>query len=193
VNKNYAGALVYVALVLFAIVLIANYSSATRDVSWIDEVENFIQKENWEPDREYVPLMDWAFFLHENGTEQYFYLESQSEFISHINSVMNRIDRRVEESISDELLDEILATDKVLAVVHRFSTKSGMWTAPNNFGSKVNYDRVYFVLEEKLGTGLEGAIIVREHNFGDSYYKYSLWQISCMHRLLSLLFCQVHL
>jgi hypothetical protein len=178
VNKDYAGALVYVAVVLCAVVLIANYSTSTRDVSWIDEVENFIQKENWELDREYVPLMDWAFFLHENGTEQYFFLESQSEFISYINGVMDRIDRQVKESISEEFLEDILAADKVVKVVHRFSTKSSLWRAPNNFGMNVDYDRAYFVLEDKLGTGLEGTIIVREHNFGDSYYKYSVWQTS---------------
>ena len=64
-NKDYLGALVYVALVLCAVVLIANYLTSTRDVSWIGEVENFIQKENWVPNSEYEPMQDWAFFLWE--------------------------------------------------------------------------------------------------------------------------------
>ena len=120
-NRDVLGAFVYFALVLFAVLLIANFCSATRDVSWIGEVENFIQEENWQPDREFVPLMDWAFFLHENRTEQYFYLDSHKEFVDYINGLMNRIDRQVEDSISDKFLDELLSADKVLAVVHRFS------------------------------------------------------------------------
>ena len=176
-NKKYAGFIVC-ALVIFGVLLIANNYTGTRDVSWINEVEDLIKKENWEPNSEYIPMQDWAFFIYENGEGQYFLLKSNEEFISHINDLMNRIDRQIEESISDEFFDEILATDKVLAVVHRFDTKSSLWRAPNNFGSNVNYDRVYFVLEEKLGKGLEGTIIVHEHVSGESYYKHSVWQAS---------------
>lgn len=177
-NKNYAGVLIYVSLVICGVVLIANYVVATRDISWIGEVENFIDEKNWEPESEYVPMMDWAFFLHENGTEQYFFLESQSEFISYINNLMNRIDRQVEESISDQFLDEILAKDKVLKIVHRFSTKSSLWRAPNNFGMNIDYDKAYFILEDKLESGLEGAIIAREQSMGEEDYRYSVWQIT---------------
>lgn len=176
-NRNNLGALVYVGLVLFAVLLIVNYCFATRDVSWIGEVENFIREENWQPDEEFVPLMDWAFFLHENGTEQYFYLDSHNEFVDYVNGLMNRVDRQVEDSISDKFLDELLAVDKVLVVVHRFSTKSEMWMPPNSFGAVVDYDMLYFVLKENVGTGLEGTVIVREHD-GASNYKYSVWQIS---------------
>ena len=178
VNKIYAGFIVCSSLVIFSALLIANYNTGTRDVSWINEVEDSIKKENWEPNSEYIPMQDWTFFIYENGEGQYFLLKSNQEFISHINSIMNRIDRQVEESISDEFFDEILATDKVLAVVHRFSTKSDLWTPPNNFGSSINYDKLYFVLEDKSGKGLEGTIIVREHAFGERHYNYSVWQIT---------------
>ena len=171
------GTIAVVLLAIFGALLNANDYRGTRDVSWIDEVEDLIKKENWVPNSEYIPMQDWAFFIYENGEGQYFYLKSNEEFISHINSLMNRIDRQVEESIPDDLLKEILANDKVLAVVHRFSTNSSFWRSPNNFGSNVNYDRVYFVLEEKLDTGLEGTIIVR-NVFGELNSKISVWQIS---------------
>ncbi len=178
-NKDYSGALVYVALVLCAFVLIANYLTSTRDFSWISEVENFIQKENWRPDIQYEPIMLWSFFLWENGTEQFFCLANQKEFISCINSIMDRIDRRIKESISKELLNEILASRKVMSLVHRFSTQSFMWSIPpNEFGSKIDYRIVYFVLEDTTETDLEGTIIVRENLSGEPNYKYSVWQIS---------------
>ena len=175
-NKIYAGFIVCASLVIFGSLLIANYNMGTRDVSWINEVEDLIKKENWEPDSEYIPMQDWAFFIYENGEGQYFLLKSNEEFISHINNLMNRIDSQIEESISDEFFDEILATDKVLAVVHRFSTKSSLWSAPNNFGMNIDYNKAYFVLEDKLGADLEGTIIVREEM--EENNRYSVWQIS---------------
>ena len=175
-NKIYAGFIVCASLVIFSALLIANYYTGTRDVSWINEVEDLIKKENWEPDSEYIPMQDWAFFIYENGEGQYFLLKSNEEFISHINNLMNRIDSQIEESISDEFFDEILATDKVLAVVHRFSTKSSPWSAPNNFGMNIDYRKAYFVLEDKLGADLEGTIIVREEM--EENNRYNVWQIS---------------
>jgi len=172
------GTIAVVLLAIFGALLNANDYRGTRDVSWIDEVEDLIKKENWVPNSEYIPMQDWAFFIYENGERQYFYLKSNDEFISHINSVMNRIDRQIEESISDEFFDEILATDKVLAVVHRFSTKTSSWRAPNDFGMNIDYRKAYFVLEDKLGADLEGTIIVREQSMGEEDYRYSVWQIS---------------
>ena len=144
-NKDYAGAVVYTSLVLCAAVLIAEYFTATRDNSWIGEVENFMKKENWEPNSEFQPMQDWAFFLYENGEKQYFYLESQNEFISCINNVMDRINRQVKESISEELLNDILASDKVLLLVHRFSTQSMGWGPTNEFDRNIDYRSAYFV------------------------------------------------
>jgi hypothetical protein len=171
-NKDYAGAVAYILLVLFAGVLIAEFFTATRDESWINEVEIFIKEENWVPNSEYVPMQDWAFFLYENGEDEYFYLESQSEFITFINNMLNRINRQVENSLSEELLDEILATNKVLELVHRFSTRSMGWIPTNNFDWNVDYRIAYFVLEDTLETSLEGTIIVRETNS-----KIRVWQI----------------
>jgi hypothetical protein len=178
VNKRYVGVLIYVALVLSAVVLIANYLTAPRDVSWIGEVENWIKEENWELDKKYLPGMDWSFFLHENGTGQYLVQEFQSEFISNINSLMNRIDRQVEESISYEFLVEILAKDKVLVIVHRFPTMNPQMRSAPRLGWIRNYDAVYFILEDRLETGLEGTIIIRERYKEEPSFRYSVWQIT---------------
>lgn len=163
-NKNNAGVIVYILLVLFAGVLIAEYFTATRDKIWIGEVENYIKEENWGPESEFIPKVDWTFFIYENGERQSFYLMSQKEFFSYISSVMNGINRQVKESISEELLDEILVTDKVLGFVTR------------EFGDNFDYNNVYFVLKDKLETDLEGTIIVREQIIGEDY-RYSVWEI----------------
>lgn len=130
-NKTYLSAVIYFLLILCAIVLVAEYVTATRDISWINEVEDFIKKEDWVPNSEYIPLQDWAFFLYENGTEQYFYLTNQNEFISYINTILNRVNRQVEDSISQDLLEELLSTGKVIELVHRFPTKSFGWIPTN--------------------------------------------------------------
>jgi hypothetical protein len=175
-NKTYLGAVVYFLLIISAGVLVAEYVTATRDISWINEVEDFIKKEDWVPDSEYVPMQDWAFFLYENGTEQYFYLTNQKEFISNIDNILNQVNRQVEESISEDLLDEILATGKVLELVHRFPTKSEGWVPTNEFDWKVDYRIAYFVLDDKSNSDFEGTIITRETNSKTS--KISVWQIT---------------
>ena len=172
-NKTYLGAVVYFLLIISVGVFIAEYVTATRDISWIGEVEDFIKKEDWVPNSEYIPLQDWAFFLYENGTEQYFYLTNQKEFISYINSMLNQVNRQVEESISEDLLDDILFTGKVLELVHRFPTNSFGWIPTNEFDWKVDYRIAYFVLDDKMDTSFEGTMIVRETNS-----KISVWQIT---------------
>ena len=177
-NRNIVAVVVYVCLVLLAGVLIFDYLTATRDVSWTSEVEAYIEEATWLPETDFQPIMDWAFFYYENGTKQYFDLESRNELKETINSIMNKVDRRIKESISEDTLEQILTNDKVLEVYHRFPTK--LWGRPNDFGSKINYDNLYFVLEENqkisINTTLTGTIIVREAN-PDSY-NYSVWQIS---------------
>ena len=153
-NRKYAGIIVYVFLVLFAGILVTEYLTASRDNSWIVEIEEYIQKNNWDPDSEYIPLNDWSFFLSENGEELYFELKSQMEFRSYLNILMNRINRQIKLSISDEELNEILANNKVLMVEHRFSTGHWGWTY-NQFARNVDYYGVYFVLEDALQKGLE--------------------------------------
>ena len=172
------GVIVYILLILFAGVLIAEYLTATKDISWTVEIEDLIKKENWEPESEHIPLSDWNFFLYENGEEQYFELKSQTEFISYMNTLMNRINRQIKESISEKFLNEILASNKVLLLQLRFSTHSMGWKADNNFDRNVDYSGAYFVLEDTLEKGLEGTIIAQETNSRNSVWqitKSSLW------------------
>ena len=171
-NRTYVGVVVYVLLVLFAGILVTEYVTAFRDNSWIVEVEEFIQENNWDPDGEYIPLNDWSFFLYENGEEHYFELKSQMEFRSFLNILMNRINRQIKLSISDEELDEIVTNNKVLMIGHRFSTRYWAWTY-NQFARNVDYNGIYFVLEDNLGKGLEGTIIAQETNSRNS-----VWQIT---------------
>ena len=171
-NRTYVGVVAYALLVLFAGILVIEYVTAFRDNSWIVEVEEFIQENNWDPDSEYIPLNDWSFFLYENGEEQYFELKSQMEFRSFLNILMNRINRQIKLSISNEELDEIVTNNKVLMIEHRFSTRHWGWTY-NQFARNVDYYGVYFVLEDNLRKGLEGTIIAQETNSRNS-----VWQIT---------------
>ncbi len=163
---------------MFAVVLVVNFFLAPRDVSWISTDEDYLKEETWEPDLEYVPLADWAFFLCENGTKQFFVSKSSLELISVVNDLMGEVDRQVHGSISEDLLDELLAQDKILKIVHRFSTKCGLWTPPNSFARKVDYDILYFVLQDNSTNGLEGTVIVLEHSSGADESNYSVWQIN---------------
>ena len=83
----------------------------------------------------------------------------------------------VRVSVPEEDVDEILGSDKVLLLVHRFSSGIGGWRAPNRFYLSLDYNNAFFVLEDKLGAGLEGTIIVQEKIRQEPYYKYSFWEI----------------
>ena len=88
-NKGYIGLIVYLAFVLCAPIMIADYYFAPRDVSWISPVEDFIRKD-WKPNATYYGLED-GFFLYENGEEQFFFLnDSQGEFIAYMNDLTGK-------------------------------------------------------------------------------------------------------
>ena len=176
-TKDKWGLIVYSIFVVFAVVLVANFLLATRDVSWIRTVENYLNEETWEPDQELIPFSDWAFFLYKNGSEQYFVSTSRLELISVVNNLMDTVDGHVHTSISEDLLDEILGQNKIMKIVYRFSTKSGLWTPPNSFARNIDYDVLYFVLQDNSGNGLDGTVVVREHSFGADQSNYSVWEI----------------
>ena len=167
-NKGYIGPLIFITIVAFTAFLTISFSIAPRDVSWINEVENWIRRENWELGREHDPIMLDSFFLCENGEEEFFYLYSQNEFVFYIDDLTDDIDRMIIESISKEKLDEILATNKVLIQNSRM---------PENYFTFGKYWNGYFILEDHLGMGLEGAIILQHWSpeLSDTYY--DVWEI----------------
>jgi hypothetical protein len=150
-------------LVSLTTTLAVNFSIAERDVSWINEIEDWIKEENWIPDREYVPAMMSSFFLYENGEEQFFLLNSHQEFWPYIEGLVNDIDRRI-RYIPREFLDEILAKDKVMAYLLRF---------PLDFRLFNEYGIAYFILEDKSDMNLEGTIIIR-----DTQGRLGVWEIT---------------
>lgn len=169
-NRGYIGIIVYLVFVLCAPILIVGYYVSPRDVSWIGPVEDFINKE-WKPNATFKGLGD-SFFLYENGKEQYFFLnDSQKEFISYMRGLSGRVNRQLESSISIEFVDEILAADNVLAYGHRFPEGFGY------FGLYGSAEVAYFILEDKLGRGMEGEIIMQDRRSGE-YSQFSVWQIT---------------
>lgn len=158
--------------------MLYTHQSTTRDTSWIDDVENLIINKNWDSEIKYEPMSDWSFFLVKNGTEQFFALKEQNEFIFFVNNLLDNVNYRIQNSLDSSVLEELKNNERMLKVVHRFSTKSGFWKTPNNFGAQVDYDLLYFVLKDGSGKGLEGTIVVREQNIEQSDYVYSVWQIT---------------
>ena len=75
--------------------------------SWTSEVEAYIADATWLPETDFHRIMDWAYFFIENGTKQYFDLESRNELKETINSIMNKVNRRIKESISEDTLEQI--------------------------------------------------------------------------------------
>jgi len=171
VNKRYIGPVVYLVLVSLTATLAFSFSIAPRDVSWTGEVKDWIGRENWIPDREYIPLSYASFFLYENGEEQFFVLNSQKEFSSYMDALLGRFVTKTRSSISKESLDEILAMDKVLVYAHRFPESFGP------LGLSGSFEVGYFILEDKLEEGLEGTIIMQDRRAGE-YSHYSVWQIT---------------
>ena len=170
-NKRHIGPIIYLVLVSLTAALAFSISIAPRDISLIDEVENWIRKENWVSDVRYEPISYASFFLYENGEEQFFVLTSHKEFVSYIDALLGRFVTKTRSSISKESLDEILDTDKVLVYAHRFPESFGP------LGLSGSFEVAYFILEDKMGEGLEGAIIMRDRRAGE-YSHYSVWQIT---------------
>jgi len=164
VNKRYIGPIIFIAIITFTTFFAISFSFAPRDISWIGQVEDWIREENWEPDREYIPLMLDAFFLYENGEEQFFRLYSHNDFSAYIRGLVNDVDRIVDYTSRDFLVDEILVKNKVLELVLRF---------PLNFGLFRKYGSAYFILEDKLNMDLEGTIIIH-----DTQDRYTIWEIA---------------
>ena len=65
------GAIIFLVTVVLTTLLSVGYANASRETSWITTIEELIVEENWEPDREYIPLMRKAFFLIEDGLSMY--------------------------------------------------------------------------------------------------------------------------
>ena len=169
-NKRHIGPVVYLVLVTLTTTLAFSFSIAPRDVSWVETVEEFIREE-WKVNITYWGLED-GFFLYENGKEQFFsLLSSQREFISYMKGLASKVNRQLNSSVSKEYVDEILDADKVLVFVHRFPEGFGP------FGLLGSFEVAYFILEDKMGEGLEGAIIMRDRRAGE-YSHYSVWQIT---------------
>ena len=150
-NKQNIGPIAYLVIITLTTTLAFSYSIAERDISWISQVENWIKEENWEPDREHIPMMLSAYFLIENGEEEFFRLYSHQEFSSYVRGLVNDVDKRVEYISREFLMDEILAKDRVLKLVGRF---------PFDFGLLNKYGAAYFILEDNLDMNLKGTIII---------------------------------
>ena len=170
-NKRHIGPIIYLVIVSLTASVAFSISIAPKDISWINEVENWIKKENWIPDVQYHPISYASFFLYENGEEQFFVPTSQKEFISYMDTLVGRFLTKTRNTISKETLDEILATDKVLCYAHRFPESFGP------LGLSGSFEVAYFILEDKLGEGLEGKIIMQDRRAGE-YSNYSVWQIT---------------
>lgn len=170
-KRGYIGLILFIILIISSTaLLVIGHSIAPRDVSWIETVEDFIGKE-WKPNSTFWGLEYAAFFLHENGKEQFFILNSsQLEFISYMDCLAGKVDRQLAGSVSREYVDEILAADKVLAYSHRFLEGFG------HFGLYESYAVAYFILEDKTGRNLEGTIIMQDRHSENSHF--SVWQIT---------------
>jgi hypothetical protein len=168
-KKGNVGPLIFTVIVLSTLVLVSSFFFVPRSTSWIGEVENKIREENWEPDREYIPLMLDAFFLYENGEEEFFYLYSHHEFVSYIIQLENKVNRKINNSITEEFLDEVLASNKVLQHNLRLMIP---------FRFYEYYENSYFILEDNLEMGLEGTIIFQHSSFNPYESYYAVWEIA---------------
>lgn len=161
--------MIFLVAVVLTTLLSALYVNAGRDVSWILTVEEYIEEENWLPDREYEPIAFKSFFLYENGEEHFFRLDSHNEFVSYVEGLLISTDRKLGYTISRDQFDGILAEDKVVGFVLRFQS---------NYGLLLNVEKAYFVLEDVLGEDLKGTILIRRFDSLRMDWWFTVWEIT---------------
>ena len=173
------GAIIFLVAVILTTLLSTLYVNAGRDVSWIPIVEEYVKEENWLPNREYEPIAFESFFLYENGEEHFFRLDSHNEFVSYVKGLLISADRKLDYIIFRDDLDVMKAENKLLGFVLRF---------PVSYGFLRDVDKAYFVLDDVLGEGLRGTVLVRVFDSSRLDWWFDVWEItnlSVYNRVLS--------
>ena len=163
------GAVIFLVAVVLTTLLVTIYTNSGRDVSWIPIVEEYVKEENWLPNQEYVPIAFESFFLYENGEEHFFRLDSHKDFVSYIKDLLISADRKLDCSISRDDLDVMKAEDKLLCFDLRF---------PVSYGLLRDFDKAYFVLDDVLGEGLRGTVLVRVFDSSRLDWWFDIWEIT---------------
>ena len=161
--------MIFLVAVVVTTLLSTLYVNAGRDVSWIPTIEEYIKKENWLPDREYVPLAFESFFLYENGEGHFFRLDSHNEFASYVKDLLISADRKLDYTLTKDHLDDMKAEDKLLGLILRF---------PVSYGFLRDFDKAYFVLDDVLGEGLRGTVLVRVFDSSRLDWWFDVWEIT---------------
>jgi len=166
---------IILVLVILGSIFLLFFRSGNRDISWIDDVNDYIEelKPFPQPDSSGepmpVPLSMYHFYLYENGSSQLIFHTSKksNDFVAYMRGLLNKVNRIKNSSVSREFLDEVVGTNKVLMFFFRFD---------EDFWSVKKVERAFFILEDNLNRDLEGTIIIRRRITGEG--EYSLREIA---------------
>ena len=156
-------------LVISGTIFLLFFRFGERDISWIDDVEDFIEEVKpfpepagpGEPPREGMSM--YRFFLYENGSDQLIYYTSykSNNFVAYMSGLLNQVNSVIYSSIGKEFRSEIRGTNKVLQFFFR---------QPEDIESIGEVQSAYFILEDNLNKYLEVTIIIHRYISGESEY-----------------------
>lgn len=164
---------------IFFLSVIPRLSDRERDVSWMADVESFIEDvKPSEPIEHWVSIDGARFSLIENGSNQILYHvhyddktgETDDNFVTYMMGLVHKINSEVNNSVSNDLFNEILEQNKVLKVDFGTDSREIFW--------QVNAHTVaWFILEDNLNKNLEGTIIIKQQKIPSGTQELTLREI----------------
>lgn len=144
---------IVLVLVIPSTIYLLFFNFGEKDISWIDDVNGFIEEAKPFPEPDLPGMSMYRFYLYENGSDQLIYCTSlKTNFVAYIRGLLNQVNSVINSSISEDFLDEIRGANKILMFFFR---------RYEDFWSIKNVERAYFILEDNINKDLEGTIIIQ--------------------------------
>ncbi len=144
------------------------------DASWVRSLNQMLSKtvpypNGTESSNPNVLLSYCRTYLYENGSSELLefgdaHNNSTNPISTTLNGFLVKANVQLNGSLTSQFVSNVLANDKVVAIVYRYSTLQ--------FGGQQRFYIGYFVLQDNLNQGLAGTIITLDVN-----QTYSLWAI----------------
>ncbi len=165
IQKKTGFVVLVIAVLLFGTVFVAFFgfslSEKERDISWIDDVENFIEEV-----RPSEPIESWGmgfygyyFTLSDNGEAELLYHvtdegNTNDNFVLYMENLIYKANNVLNNSVDEEFIEEISQNTKFLTV--NFGTYFGE-TAEQETSI---FTSAWFILEDNINKNLKGTIIL---------------------------------
>jgi len=148
-----------------------NQTNGERDISWIENVNEFIEELKPFPDPDPLgkpyPRSPNLFHMYENETWQLIWHGGTTDSVIYLKSLLNQVNNKINGSVTWDFIDKILTSNNVLRLEFRFD---------EDFRSVKTVQNAYFVLDDNLNMSMKGAIIIDRHIIGEG--RFNIWEIT---------------